>query len=297
MIEYVAQPCTTDLYFLGESCRWDEVRGELFWVDLDDGRFFRARANGTDVEVFATCEIEGNLGAVAPMRERRDGWIVGTNQSIAILHEDGTVRELARPEAARASIVRLNDGAVDPWGRFWVGSMAFNAAPGAGVLYRYGDDTGVETVLSDLTISNGLGWSPDRRTMYFIDSDPGVVYAFDTDEGMISDQRTLVAFDTAREGAPDGMCVDAEGSLWIAVWGGAEVRRYSPNGEWTARVALPTNQPACCAIGGSNGTTLYITTAREGMTEDQLAGEPDAGRLFCADVGVSGLPLNSFGSS
>ena len=297
MIGYVAEPCTTDLYFLGESCRWDEVRFELYWVDLDAGRFYRARADGASVEVVAIYEVAGTLGAVAPMRERRDGWIVGTDQSIAILAEDGTVRELARPEAERAERVRMNDGAVDPWGRFWVGSMAYDATPGAGVLYRYGLETGVQEVLHSLTISNGLGWSVDAGTMYFIDSDPGVVYAFDVDdEGSIANRRTLVTFDVEREGAPDGMCVDAEGALWIALWGGAEVRRYSPTGEWLARVALTTSQPACCAIGGANATTLYITTAREDMTPEQLAREPDAGRLFCVDVGVRGMPLNSFGT-
>jgi sugar lactone lactonase YvrE len=232
------------------------------------------------------------------MRDRSEGWIVATDQSIAILGEDGHLRELDRPEAARASRVRMNDGMADPWGRFWVGSMAYDAEPGMGNLYRYGHTSGTETILRGLTISNGIGWSLDRRTMYFIDSGPSVVYAFDVDdEGSISNQRTLVQFDHESDGDPDGMCVDAEGALWIAVWGGYEVRRYAPNGEFIARVSLPTRQPACCTIGGSNGTTLYVTTAREGMSAEELAGEPEAGRLFCVDIGVTGLPLNSFGTA
>ncbi|HEY5120722.1 MAG TPA: SMP-30/gluconolactonase/LRE family protein [Acidimicrobiales bacterium] len=298
MREYVAEPCTTDLYYLGESCRWDEVRGELYWVDLDAGKFYRATADSSRVEIVATYEVDGTLTAVAPMRERSEGWIVATDQSISILGEDGHLRELDRPEAPRASRVRMNDGAVDPWGRFWIGSMAYDAEPGLGSLYRYGDTTGTEMILQGLTISNGLGWSPDRHTMYFIDSGPSVVYAFDVDdEGNVNDQRTLIQLDHESEGDPDGMCVDAEGALWIAVWGGYEVRRYSPNGELIARVALSTAQPACCAIGGSNGRTLYITTAREDMAFEQLAQEPDAGRLFCVDVGVTALPLNAFGAS
>lgn len=176
--------------------------------------------------------------------------------------------------------------------------MAYDAQPRMGSLYRYDEGAGTQTVLRDLTISNGLGWSLDRRTMYFIDSGPGVVYAFDVDEnGNISNQRTLVQFDQASDGVPDGMCIDAEGALWIALWGGYQVRRYSYIGELLARVDIPTMQPACCAIGGSNGTTLYVTTAREDMSSEQLEFEPDAGRLFCIDVGIPGVPLNSFGSN
>ena len=297
MRELVAEPCTTDLYFLGESCRWDEVRGELYWVDLDDGTFYRASADGPRVRIIQEYHVEGTLSALAPMRDRSQGWIVATNQSISILAEDGTLRELDRPEAHNASRVRMNDGAADPWGRFWIGSMAYDAAPGLGTLYRYGEVDGSEAVLHGLTIANGLGWSLDRRTMYFIDSGPAAVFAFDVDDdGNVSAQRTLVQLDPQRDGAPDGMCVDEEGALWIAVWGAGEVRRYSAQGELIARVAVATSQPACCAIGGANATTLYVTTAREDMSPEVLEREADAGRLFCADVGVRGVPLNSFGS-
>lgn len=297
MKEYVAQPCSTDLFYLGESCRWDEVRGELYWVDLDAGSFFRATADSTNVEVIATYEVDGTLTALAPMRERSDGWIVATDQSIAVLGEDGRLRVLDRPEAARVARVRMNDGAADPWGRFWIGSMALDAKPGLGNLFRYSEAIGTEKVLGGLTISNGLGWSADRRTMYFIDSGPSAVYAFDLDDtGDVSNRRILVQLDHESEGDPDGMCVDAEGALWVAVWGGYQVRRYSPEGELLARVTLSTAQPSCCAIGGSNGTTLYITTAQEDLSPEQLADEPDAGRIFCADVGIGGVPLNAFGT-
>jgi sugar lactone lactonase YvrE len=128
--------------------------------------------------------------------------------------------------------------------------------------------------------------------MYYVDSGPGTISAFDvSDTGEISNQRVFAQLNVDEEGAPDGLCVDAEGAIWVAVWGGYQVRRYSPNGELIARVAVSTAQPSCCAIGGANGTTLYITTAREDMSDDQLASELDAGRLYCVDVGVAGLPL------
>jgi sugar lactone lactonase YvrE len=293
--EFQAEVCTTDSFFLGESCRWDEVRGELCWVDVYTGRFFRAHADATNVEVVRSYEVEGFLSAVAPMRDRSEGWIVGVNQSIAVLDETGGLRELARPEAHNAPDVRMNDGAADPWGRFWIGSMASDYGAGRGSLYRFHESKGVEKVLGDLTIANGLGWSPDRRTMYFVDSVPGTIHAFDVDEdGEISNKRLFAELDGPSEGAPDGLCVDAEGSIWVAVWGGYEVRRYAPSGELTARVKVPTAQPSCCAIGGEHGTSLYVTTAREEMSAELLAREPDAGRLFCAEIGVRGVALDAY---
>ncbi len=293
--EFVAEPCTTGRYFLGECPRWDEVLQELMWVDFYAGRLYRATANGARVEIFASYEIEGTMSAVAPLRDRGQGWIIATDQSLSVLNPEGHLRELDRPEASRAPRVRMNDGSADPWGAFWIGSMAIDSTPGEGSLYRHGANSGTKTIVSGLTISNGLGWSPDRRTMYFVDSGPCVVYAFDVDhEGAVSDRRTFLQFDRARDGIPDGLCVDAEGALWIAFWGGSDVRRYSPDGEPIARVTVPTSEPTCCTIGGANATTLYITTALEDLTQEQLDLEPNAGQLFCVDVGVSGLPVNAF---
>jgi len=148
-----------------------------------------------------------------------------------------------------------------------------------------------------VTISNGIGWSPDQRTMYYVDSGPGTIYAFDVDgRGDVSGKRVFAQFDTASQGTPDGLCVDEQGAIWVAVWGGYEVRRYAPTGEQLGSVRVPTAQPSCCAIGGANRTTLYVTTAQEGMAAEVLAREPDAGRLFCADVGVAGLALNPYRS-
>jgi sugar lactone lactonase YvrE len=293
--EFLADPCTTDLYFLGESLRWDEVLGELYWVDLNAGQFFRAHADYSKVEVVDSYTVDGFLTAVAPIENRMEGWIVASNLSISILDGAGGMRELARPEADNGVGVRMNDGACDPWGRFWIGSMALDARIGRGSLYRYHESTGTMKALSGLAISNGLGWSPDWRTMYFVDSGPGIIYTFDVDKhGEISNQRPFVQFDSAIEGTPDGLCVDVDGAVWVAVWGGYEVRRYAPSGELLTRVKIPTAQPTCCAIGGNNGTTLYITTAREDLSPEFLEQEPDAGRLFCVDVKIKGLPLNSY---
>jgi sugar lactone lactonase YvrE len=295
MEEFVAKACTTDLYELGECCRWDDVRGELNWVDVLTGRFFRARADGETIDVVRTYEVGGTLTALAPLENRPDGWIVAMNQSISMLNESGELRELASPEARHAPDVRMNDGSADPWGRFWVGSMAIDESEGRGSLYRFHESSGSVTMLDDVTISNGLGWSPDQRTMYYVDSGPGTIYVFDVGEsGEISNQRPFVQFDVATEGAPDGLCVDEEGAIWVAIWGGYEVRRFSPDAEQLARVKISTAQPSCCSIGGANGTTLYVTTAREDMAQEALDREPDAGRLFSVDVGVAGRPIDSY---
>jgi sugar lactone lactonase YvrE len=295
MDEFVAKPCTTDLYYLGECCRWDDVRQELYWIDVTTGRFFRAKANGTRIDVVRTYDVGGYITALAPLESRSDGWIVALGQSISLLNTAGVMHEVAQPEARNAPEVRTNDGAADPWGRFWIGSMAFNAAEGRGSLYRFHGSTGTELMFGDVTISNGIGWSPDRRTMYYVDSGPGTIHTFDVDEtGEISNKQLFLQFDVEREGTPDGLCVDAQGAIWVAVWGGYEVRRYSRSGEQLARVKVATAQPSCCAIGGANGTTLYITTAQEDLAQETLDAEPDAGRLFCVDVHVTGLPIDAY---
>ncbi|MFI5036651.1 MAG: SMP-30/gluconolactonase/LRE family protein [Acidimicrobiales bacterium] len=295
MHQFTAAPCTTEAFYLGEGCRWDEVRAELSWVSVYDGRFLRARADGTSVEVVRRYDLGGHVTAVAPYAARADGWIVARDRALWHLSEVGELDRLGDVEAPEDAGVRTNDGAADPWGRFWIGTVAYDAAPGRGALYRFSVARGLERVVAGVTISNGLGWSPDRRTMYFVDSGPATLCAFDVDgAGEISARRVLARTDAAREGAPDGLCVDAEGAIWVAQWGGRCVRRYAPSGEVIARVEVDTPHPSCCAIGGANGTTLYVTTAQEDLSAEVRAREPLAGRLFSADVGVPGLPVNPF---
>jgi sugar lactone lactonase YvrE len=292
MREFIASPCTTDLYSEGECCRWDDMTSELQWVDVPNGTFYRARADGTRIEIIRTYTLDGYLTAFAPLEDREDGWIIASNQSISLLDVSGEACEVADPEGHNGGEVLTNDGAADPWGRFWVGSMAVGALPDRGSLYRYHETTGAHVVLEGITISNGIGWSPDGRTMYYVDSGPGTIHAFDMHpSGEITDKRLFAQFDVAREGTPDGLCLDAEGALWVALWGGHEVRRLAPSGEQLARVSVDTIQPSSCALGGTNGTTLYVTTAQTDLSPEALRDDPNAGRLFCVDVGVTGQPL------
>lgn len=295
MQEFVAEPCTTDLYYLGECCRWDEVRSELYWVDITSGRFFRATADSHDVRILHTYELPGELSALAPLHRRRDGWIAALDKSLVYLDESGDIREIVSPEGLNASVVRMNDGSADPWGRFVIGSMAMDEHEGRASLFRFHESTGLDRLFGDVTISNGVGWSPDRRTMYYVDSAPGTIHRFDLDEdGNLSNRRLFAQFDQADEGSPDGLCVDSNGNVWVALWGGYEVRQFSSAGEQLATVSISTAQPSSCAIGGANATTLYITTAQEDMTPEILATQHDAGRLFCVDVQVRGQSLDTY---
>jgi sugar lactone lactonase YvrE len=293
--EFEARAISPQHYELGECCRWDEARNELSWVDVLKGRFFRAVAN-PELSIVSSYQVEGFLSAVAPYRLRSDGWIIATNQSISRLFESGDVEELARPEARNSPSVRMNDGLCDPWGRFLVGSMALDVALGRGSFYRFEVGREPELLFSNVTVSNGVGFSPDARTMYYVDSGPGTVHAIAVDaNGALGERNLFLYFDPREVLTPDGLCVDEDGCLWVAFWDGGEVRQFAPSGEQLSRVVLPVSRPTSCAIGGESGTTLFITTARDGLNERQISKEPDAGRVFSVDVGVRGLKLNAFG--
>jgi sugar lactone lactonase YvrE len=191
--------------------------------------------------------------------------------------------------------VRMNDGKCDPQGRFWAGTMAFDMHAGGGALYRLDSGASVATILPSVTISNGIDWSPDGRTMYYVDTPTLRVDCFDFDpaSGSISNRRPFVEID--QPGAyPDGLTLDAEGNLWLALWGGWGVRCYSPRGELIATVDVPAAQTSSCAFGGENLDELYITTARGGIPEEELAGQPLAGSLFRVRPGVKGRAPNRF---
>jgi sugar lactone lactonase YvrE len=194
--------------------------------------------------------------------------------------EGGSVRELAQPDAGRTD-VRMNDGACDAAGRFWAGTMAYDESPGAGALHRLELDGSCTTVLTGLTISNGIGWSPDGATMFLADSGTRRVDAFDfePDSGDITRRRTIVAIDEPGV-APDGLTVDEDGCLWVALWGGGAVRRYAPDGTPLTTLPFPVDRPTSCAFGGPDRSTLFVTTARDGLDDEALSRQPDAGRVF-----------------
>jgi sugar lactone lactonase YvrE len=191
---------------------------------------------------------------------------------------------------------RSNDGACDPQGRFWVGTMAEDQAPGAGALHRYDPDGALHTVLTGLTLPNGLGWDPTGRRMHFIDSPTRRIDVLDLDPatGAVLDRRPWATIPEG-DGTPDGLAIDDEGGVWVALYGAGEVRRFSPDGRAVARVEVPAEQVTACCFGGPDGRRLFITTATEGMSDAERASRPLAGALFALDVGVPGPPARPFG--
>jgi sugar lactone lactonase YvrE len=287
-----AVACTTEQTLLGEGARWDASRGELLRVDILAGRVYRDRVaeDGALIPVHVY-RVPMTVGAITPV-EGDEGWLLAAGQGFVHLMADGSLSALADVAPAGA---RMNDGACDPQGRFWAGTMAHDHHAGGGALYRFDGEGRIELMLHHLTIPNGLGWSPDGRTMYLIDSGPQVVraFAFDPAAGTISGGRVLV---TVAEGlgAPDGMTVDAAGDLWVAIYGGGRVHRYSPNGALRQALTVPAKQSTSCAFAGPGLNRLYVTTATEDWSEARRRAEPAAGLAYRFDTDATGLPATPF---
>jgi sugar lactone lactonase YvrE len=280
----------------GEGPIWDTGAQELVWVDITAGLVRRGSVRGDDVLDVAEHRGGDTVGFVVPAAA--GGWLLGAGGGITRLAADGEAQvllELAGEGGSEtAGGTRMNDGACDRAGRFFGGTMAFDERPGAGTLYRLDLDGTVGTVLDGLTVSNGLGWAPDDRTVYLSDSGAKTVWAhrYDLGTGTFGERRVLLDFTDDPDGVADGLTVDDEGCLWTALWGGGQVRRYSPDGELLAVVDVPgvQNTTSCALVGD----LLVISTSAHGLDDEQRATQPDAGRLFTVRVGASGPPANPY---
>jgi sugar lactone lactonase YvrE len=283
-------PCSATQGLLSEGPRWDAERHELLWVDIVGSLLHRARlSDGGQLEEVRSTQFDRFVGAAAPAAG--GGYVLAAGTGFLFADGAGAVHELAQPEAGNED-VRMNDGACDPQGRFWAGTMAHDESPGAGVLYRLELDGTCTTVLTGLSISNGIGWSPDGSTMYLSDSGTRTIdaFAFDGRTGGLDGRRTIVHI-TEPGVAPDGLTVDAHGDLWVALYDGGALRRYGLDGSLLATVPIAVDRPTSCAFGGDDGAILFVTTARHGLDEASVARQPDAGRVFRVDgLGVTGVP-------
>jgi sugar lactone lactonase YvrE len=268
--------------YLGEGPLWDDREHVLHWLDVDGRTLFTLRGNEQ-----VTTPMPGRVSSVA-LRES-GGLLAAHDRSISFL-EDGELVPVAPDLSPRP---RTNDGAVDPAGRYFVGTVAPEDAPGTGALYRLDPDLSVRELARGLHVSNGLDWSRDARTMFYVDSLAHSLDAFDYDveTGEIANRRVIAPIEI---GVPDGLTIDADGAIWLAVYGGWCVRRYAPSGELLTEVPFPVSRPTSCIFGGDALDTLYVTSAREGLDDDGLAREPHAGALFAVDVGVRGRPAFRF---
>jgi sugar lactone lactonase YvrE len=283
----VAQPWLDVTAQIAEGPLWDDRSGELAWVDLEVGHVHWASPTGGPGISIALGQA---VGAVLPRQS--GGWVLPLEEGVATLDSPTSKpRVMARVEPPTGAHVRFNDAKCDPCGRLWVGTMAWDASPGRGALYRVDADWSVTTVLTGLTLSNGMAWNRSADTMYFIDSRAAAVWAFDFDAttGGLGERREHIAI-APGVGEPDGMTIDAEGCLWVAIYGGGEVRRYLPTGELDGIVEVPTPLVTSCTFGDDDLGELYITTA--GGRSDRSDG--GGGQVFRFRPGVTGTRADRF---
>jgi sugar lactone lactonase YvrE len=275
-----AEQVTGPVAYHGEGPVWSPRWGGLRFVDMLAGDVLQLADDGSVART--------HVGEVAAaLRPRRGGGaVIGVRRGFALEDPDGSLRHL--PELWSGDDIRMNDGGCDPDGRFYCGSMAYDQRPGAGALYRLDPDGAVATVLTGVTVSNGLEWSPDGTRAYYNDTPTReiAVFAYDAEAGL-HDRRTFAAVD----GLPDGLTVDAGGGVWVALYDGRRVHGYGADGTLEAQVHVPAGRVTACTFGGDGLDRLFITSSREGLEPGQ---EPAAGSLYAADVGVRGRPAREF---
>ena len=286
-VEHVMQ--TTSI--LGEGSIWDYKKQVLYWIDIQKGLLYKY---DPVAETNTMYELHQNVGTIVPE----------TDNTVIVALKDGVYRftlstntfEFIGKPASLKTQERFNDGKCDPQGRFWVGTMRISGKAGDSYLYKMDHDGTFTEMLDSVSISNGIIWSPDGTKMYYIDTPTRKVMAFDFDgqTGTISNPRVAVTVaDTL--GHPDGMTIDAEGRLWVAMYGGHAVCRFNPdNGELLQRIEVPAKNVTSCAFGGPGLDELYITTASQGMNEADKKAYPLAGGLFRVKPGVKGMKSNYF---
>lgn len=276
---------------LGEGPLWSADEQQLYWVDIHQGNYHRLNPL---TGAHAVVNVGVPIGVLA--LRRSGGLILAVSDGFALWDEQKReLRYLAKPDADKP-LNRFNDGAVDSAGRFWAGTMN-NKEDGSldGTLYRLDPDGSVHAMETNIGISNGIGWSPDDTTMYYIDTIPHTIYAYDFDaaSGAISNRRIFV-HDPADPSSPDGLTIDSEGHIWVAYWGGAKVVRYDPHGNVERIIQVPALQPTSCVFGGPDLDELYITSARIHHTPELQQRYPYSGDLFRLKTGIKGLEKFKF---
>ena len=272
---------------LGEGSLWHPTEKKLYWINIEKGELHIYDPATKKDQHF---NLGARVGTVVPVKS--GGALVALQTGIHFI--DTKTGKLTLLNNPLPDNIRFNDGKCDPAGRFWVGSMGLNFKKGAASLYRFDTDKSIHTMVKDVTCSNGIVWSSDKKTMYYTDTPTGNVDAFDYDEttGNISNRRTVVK---VPEGYPDGMTIDSEDKLWVALYGGYGVAKFDPlTGKLLSKVNVPAPNVTSCAFGCDDLKTLYITTATENMKKEDLEKYPQAGGVFSIPVGVKGVPANFY---
>lgn len=266
---------------LGEGPLWHSDRGLLYWVDIEGNSFHTYSIDSGRIDTYQVGQPVGCLAF-----RSSGGLVMGLRDGLAFWdHKTAEIEMISAPEKERNG-ARFNDGKVDPKGRFWAGTIGEDDHSS---LYRLDPDGKVHTMETGIQISNGLGWSPDAKTMYYTDSPLRKIYAYDFDleSGSITNRRDLVNVPSP-DGLPDGLTVDSEGFIWSAHWDGWRITRYDPEGKIERVIYLPVQRPTSCTFGGIDLDHLFITSARTGLSESELREQPLAGDLFLIQTGIHG---------
>jgi len=288
MRHYTAGPAFGPVHDLAEGPRWDDSRLSASWVDISRGHVYRGRLGPDRIDTADRIDFPDTVGAASPTAD--GGFAVAAHDRIVIVSPDGA-RQESVPLIDRAQRLRLNDAAVDPRGRLLVGSLSTDGRSGVAGLFSVDPSGAISVLREGMNLANGIGWSPDGSAVYVTDSVPGVVWsaAYDLDTGHAHDWAAVI---TEFDGMPDGLCVDSDGCLWVAIWNGGQVRCFAPSGEALATVSLPAPQVTAVAFVGAARDLLLITTASHKLDEPARATYPDSGRLFLAQVDAVGLPCS-----
>ncbi len=272
---------------LGEGPAWDAKSQTLYWVDVLEKRIYAGSRLFLQLDDVVSC--------LAPRKD--GGFVIAQRFGFWTFDPDtNKLFTLASPKG-EPSNNRFNDGKCDPRGRFVAGTMDHNEQETSGSLYSLSPEGRIKKLLKDVRISNGLAWSPDCKTMYFIDTPTREVRAFeyDIETGAIANPRLLIHFEDTF-GWPDGMTTDSKGNLWIAMWGGARITQWDSKGILMEQFGIPALNPTSCVFGGPDLNQLFITTARVGMDAAALKKYPQAGGVFRMQTNVTGMPTYEFGS-
>jgi sugar lactone lactonase YvrE len=276
---------------LAEGPFWHTTEKKLYWVDIEKKEVHSCLLHNREEQVW---NLDKRVGCIVPAKDNK---LVCALQGeiIELDTNTGKTRKLLDLEN-ELSDNRSNDGKADPEGRLWIGSMSVKAEKQKASLYRIGRELKAEKILDGLDLSNGLDWSPDKNFFYHIDTPEKKLFAyhFNAREGSLSERRQIDVF-ANMDGFPDGMCCDEEGKLWVALWAAKKVIRIDPvSGEQLAEITVPAINVSCCCFGSEDMGTLYITTARQGLSEEDLKAYPLSGSIFECRPGVKGKPVNFF---
>jgi len=274
---------------LGEGPVWDFKKQSLFWVDIEG---YKLHAYEPSTEKIKSWEFDEMIGAAVPTK----------NENLLLAMEKGLQTfDLAKEQLTKLHVmenlnhdIRFNDGKVGPASNFWIGTMDKSCAPKAGNFFRLNSRLQSKLKIEKTSVSNGMAWTADNKTMYYIDSPTFKVRAFDFENGDISNPKTAIEI-PEDYGSPDGMSIDENDMLWIAHWGGSCVRQWNPKtGKMLLKIDVDAPHITSCCFGGEDLKTLYITSARSGLTKEELEQHPASGGLFVFETAVKGTPINYF---